>query len=78
MAKTTKILVVEDEPDFNQLLCHVLKENGYQVQAATKQIEALIALRPRKPIAGTLRRPPAKPTTGLPAPLARRIEHGDD
>jgi Asp/Glu/hydantoin racemase len=49
-----------------------------QVQAATKQIEALIALRPRKPIAGTFRRPPAKPTTGLPAPLARRIEHGDD
>ena len=49
-----------------------------QVQAATKQIEALIALRPRKPVAGTFRRPPAKPTTGLPAPLARRIEHGDD
>ena len=49
-----------------------------QVQAATKQIEALIALRPRKPVAGTFRRPPAKPTTGLPVPLARRIEHGDD
>ena len=35
MSKNSKILVVEDEPDFNQLLCHVLKENGYQVQSAT-------------------------------------------
>ena len=48
-----------------------------QVQAAVKQAEALIALRLRKPIAGTFRRPPPKDTAGLPSALARRIEHKD-
>jgi allantoin racemase len=47
------------------------------VQAATKQAEALVALGPRKAQLGTFRRPPAKETVGLPAPLARRIGHTD-
>ncbi|MFM2422440.1 MAG: hypothetical protein RL291_970 [Pseudomonadota bacterium] len=48
-----------------------------QVQAAVKLAELLVALRPRKASAGTFRRPAAKPTTGLAAALARRIEHKD-
>jgi Asp/Glu/hydantoin racemase len=43
------------------------------IAAAVKQAEALIALRPRKATAGTFRRPPPKPTRGLPEALARRI-----
>jgi Asp/Glu/hydantoin racemase len=46
-----------------------------QVAAAVKQAEALVALSPRKAVAGTFRRPDAKPTTGLSEPLASRIEH---
>ena len=46
-----------------------------QVAAAVKQAEALLALRPRKAVAGTFRRPDAKATTGLPEALASRIEH---
>ncbi len=46
-----------------------------QVAAAVKQAEALVALSPRKAVAGTFRRPDAKPTTGLAEPLASRIEH---
>ena len=46
-----------------------------QVVAAVKLAEALIALRPRKAIAGAFRRPDPKSTTGLPAALADRIEH---
>ena len=48
-----------------------------QVAAAVKMAEALVALRPRKATAGTFRRPPAKPTTGLPQALADRISHRD-
>lgn len=43
--------------------------------AAIKQAEALVALKPRKAQAGSFRRPPAKASTGLAAPLARRIAH---
>lgn len=43
------------------------------VQAAVKQLEALVALRPRKARAGSYRRPAAKPSQGLPEALARRI-----
>lgn len=48
-----------------------------QVVAAVKQAEALGALRLRKATAGTFRRPNAKPTTGLAAALAARLEHRD-
>jgi allantoin racemase len=48
-----------------------------QVIAAVKQAEALLALRLRKAIAGTFRRPAAKPTSGLAEPLAARLEHRD-
>ena len=43
--------------------------------AAVKQAELLVGLNPRKATAGTFRRPAAKPTTGLPRPLAAWIEH---
>lgn len=46
-----------------------------QVAAAVKQAESLVALSPRKATSGAFRRPDAKPTTGLPDALARRIEH---
>ena len=45
------------------------------IQAAVKQAEGLVTLAPRKATAGTFRRPDAKPTLGLPDPLASRIEH---
>jgi hypothetical protein len=48
-----------------------------QVVAAVKQVEALHALRLRKAIAGTFRRPDAKPSSGLASPLAARLEHRD-
>ncbi len=41
------------------------------VAAAVRQAETLASLRPRKPVAGSFRRPEAKPMTGLPAPLVR-------
>ena len=41
------------------------------IAAAVRQAETLAALRPRKPVAGSFRRPGAKAMTGLPAPLAR-------
>jgi allantoin racemase len=47
------------------------------VAAAVKQAEALVALRPRKAVAGTFSRPRAKPTRGLADALARRIAHED-
>jgi allantoin racemase len=43
--------------------------------AAVRQAETLVALRPRKAIAGTFRRPDPKPTIGLAEPLAAVIEH---
>jgi allantoin racemase len=48
-----------------------------QMAAAIKQAEALIALNPRKARVGSFRRPEAKPTRGLPAALAARIEQTD-
>lgn len=48
-----------------------------QVVAAVKQAECLLALRPRKAVAGTFRRPGPKQTTQLPDALARRIQHID-
>nr|WP_282572123.1 aspartate/glutamate racemase family protein [Roseomonas acroporae] len=44
--------------------------------AAVKQAEALVALRPRKAVAGTYRRPPPKPSVGLPEALGRWIAGG--
>jgi Asp/Glu/hydantoin racemase len=43
------------------------------VQAAVKQLEALVSLQPRKALAGSYRRPAPKPSLGLPASLAGRI-----
>ncbi len=48
-----------------------------QVQAAVKQAETLVTLHVRKAESGTFRRPAAKPTLGLAAALAARIEHKD-
>ncbi len=45
------------------------------VAAAVRQAETLAALKPRKAVAGTFRRPDPKPTRGLAAPLAAIIEH---
>ena len=47
------------------------------VAAAIRQAELLISLDPRKAVAGTYRRPDAKSSIGLPAPLARLIAHAD-
>lgn len=46
-----------------------------QAQAALKLAEALVALKPRKATVGSFRRPAPKPTQGLAAALAARIEH---
>ncbi len=43
------------------------------IAAAVKQAEALVALKPRKAIVGTFRRPIAKSSTGLSEALAARI-----
>jgi allantoin racemase len=43
--------------------------------AAVRQAETLVALKPRKAIAGTFRRPDPKQTIGLAKPLAAVIEH---
>lgn len=48
-----------------------------QMGAALKQAEAVVALHPRKAKKGTFRRPDAKPSSGLPAALAARINHTD-
>lgn len=45
------------------------------IAAAVKMAEALVALQPRKATAGTFRRPPPKPTVGLPPALGDRISH---
>lgn len=44
-------------------------------EASLKQAEALVALRPRAPTAGSFRRPAAKESIGLPPLLADRIAH---
>ena len=48
-----------------------------QVQAAVKQAEALVALKPRKATTGTFRRPGPKTSIGLAPALASRIGHTD-
>lgn len=48
-----------------------------QMAAAVKMAEALVSLKPRKAETGTLRRPVAKSSCGLPEALARRIAHED-
>jgi allantoin racemase len=48
-----------------------------QIVAAVKQAEALVTLGVRKAVAGTFRRPDAKPTVGLAEALAARIERRD-
>jgi len=48
------------------------------IAAAVKQAEALVGLNLRKPIAGSFRRPDAKPTRGLAPALAARIERNED
>lgn len=45
------------------------------IAAAVRQAETLVALKPRKAVAGTFRRPDPKPTVGLAEPLAEVIEH---
>lgn len=45
------------------------------VAAAVKQLEGLVALRPRKAVAGTFRRPDSKSTQGLAPALAAWISH---
>ena len=47
------------------------------IAAAVRQAETLAVLKVRKAVAGTFRRPDAKPTKGLAAPLAAVIEHRD-
>jgi allantoin racemase len=46
-------------------------------EAAVKQIEALVAIRPRKAVAGSFVRPPPKPSIGLSPALAARLAHRD-
>ncbi|HUG62668.1 MAG TPA: aspartate/glutamate racemase family protein [Methylomirabilota bacterium] len=46
-----------------------------QIAAAVKQAETLVTLGIERPRAGGFRRPEAKPTIGLPEPLAALIEH---
>jgi DNA-binding response OmpR family regulator len=42
---TEKILVIDDEPFFCEVLCEILQEEGYQVALATSGIEALSTYR---------------------------------
>lgn len=49
-----------------------------QVQAALKQAETLVALKPHKARAGRFQRPPAKSSQGLAPALAARISHEYD
>ena len=41
MIPLTRILVVEDEPDIQELLCAYLRESGYEVEQALDGVEAL-------------------------------------
>jgi allantoin racemase len=47
------------------------------IQAAVKQAEALVSLRPAKATAGTFARPPAKTMTGVAPALARHFDRTD-
>lgn len=44
MKQQTKVLVVEDDNDINQLLCSIIKKSGYIPQAAFSGTEAMIYL----------------------------------
>ncbi|MGG4266602.1 response regulator transcription factor [Peribacillus simplex] len=44
MLQPINILVVEDDNDINQLLCHIIKKSGYVSQAAFSGTEAMIYL----------------------------------
>lgn len=44
MVQTIKILVVEDDNDINQLLCHIVEKSGYASQSAFSGTEAIIYL----------------------------------
>lgn len=48
------------------------------IKAAAVQAVALAALAPRGAVAGSFRRPPGKPNTGLPAPLSRWIAREEE
>ena len=41
---TESVFVVEDEPSLRELLCHVLEQKGYRVQAASDGMEAVQSL----------------------------------
>ncbi|MGE7920440.1 response regulator transcription factor [Viridibacillus sp. NPDC093762] len=44
MVQSIKILVVEDDNDINQLLCHIVEKSGYVSQSAFSGTEAMIYL----------------------------------
>ena len=46
------------------------------VAASVKMAEGLVALHPRKAVAGSFRQPAPKPATGLPDALTRLFERG--
>jgi adenylate cyclase len=45
----TKILVVDDDPDFVQIARMVLEKHDYQVMTAASGAEALVTMRQKKP-----------------------------
>ena len=46
---TSKILVVDDEPDFSRLFASVLTEMGYEVSTATGGRQGLVKIRENPP-----------------------------
>ena len=38
--QTVSILVVEDDPDINDLLCTILRRQGFQVTGAFREVRA--------------------------------------
>lgn len=48
MARSSKILVVDDDPEMRALLLDVLTSEGYEVVEAKDGTEAVLALRARK------------------------------
>jgi len=48
MAKTPRILVVDDDPEMRALLLDILTNEGYEVTEAKDGTEAVLALRARK------------------------------
>src|SRR5271157_1555531 len=49
MAMTSKILVVDDEPDFSRLFASVLTEMGYEVSTASGGRQGLLKIRENPP-----------------------------